>query len=156
MRPTGRLLITITAIALLFGGVIPTHASCAPPIVSIDKFQAEPGQTVEITGEAWISGCDDTGGSEGGCSNSDDSEPLTGIDLRLKGPRTDQTQKQLNAGAIGETEFDVSLGTVDADDQGAFAIVVTMPEVPPGTYFLTGISEVPASQPPQLVIKSRS
>lgn len=153
MRSGFKLLIAVTATGMLFGGALPIHASCAPPMVSIDAFQAKPGDTVRVTGEAWMSGCDDTDGSEAGCGSSDDStEPLTGIQLRLKGPRTDQTKQQLNVGAIGDTEIDISLGTVGADDQGEFTKLVTMPEVPPGTYFLTAISELPAYQPPQIVI----
>lgn len=153
MRSGFKLLIAVTTTAILFGGALPTHAACAPPMVSIDKFQAEPGDAVRVTGEAWISGCDDTDASEGGCGSSDDSpEPLTGIELRLKGPRTNQTQQQLNVGAIGETEIDISLGTLSADDQGKFTKFVTMPQVPRGTYFLTAISELPAYQPPQIVI----
>lgn len=126
-------------------------------MISIDQLQAKPIETLQVTGEAWFDGCDDTGGSESGCgSPEDNAEPVTGIQLRLKGPRTDQTQQQLNIGAIGETRIDVLLGKVDADDQGAFIKLITIPDVPSGTYFLTGISELSAYQPPQIVITSRS
>lgn len=147
-----RLLIAIGAVVVLFGGALPSRAACAPPMVFVDVVGARPGDTIEVTGEAWTDGCDDTPDSGGGCGSEGSAEPVTGIELRLKGPRTDQSQKALDVGEIGDTQVDVLLDTVDPDDQGSFTAEVTIPEVAPGTYFITGIAGLPAYQPPEIVI----
>ncbi len=155
MRPRTNLLIAVSAMAVFLGVALPSRASCAPPMISIDTFQTEPGDRVQVAGQGWFSGCDDTGGSAMGCGSSDPpSEPVTDIELRLKGPRTDQTQQQLNIGAIGETAIDLPLGTVDADAGGEFTTTIEIPDVADGTYFVTGLAELPAYQPPQIDIKS--
>lgn len=139
--------------AAAFGVALPSRASCAPPMVSIDAFQAEPGDTITVTGEGWIDGCDDTGGEGGGCaSGGDEEQPVSNIELRLKGPKTDQTDRMLDTGDIGETEVDILLGEVGADDEGQFTEQITVPEVPSGRYFITVIATLPAYQPPQLDI----
>lgn len=139
------------------GGQIVSHAAVVPRMLEVGRSMFHTGYVEGVAthhGTGWISGCDDTGGgSEGGCSGPDrSSPPMLGIEVRLKGPRTDQTQTQLNVGAIGETEIDVLLETVDADEEGRFEEVVQVPDVAPGTYFLTAVAELSAYQPPQLVV----
>lgn len=152
MRAT-RVKISILVAGLSLSLVPASVASCAPPMVSIDDFEAAPGDEIRVSGTAWSSGCEDTGGSAGGCASAaESSKPLQNIELRLKGPRTDQTQKQLDVGAIGETEVDLSLGEVDADDEGSFTASITIPDVAAGRYFITAISELPAYQPPEIAI----
>lgn len=153
MRPSTRVVVTAAITALAFGASLPSRASCAPPMVSIDAFQAEPGDSLTVTGEAWRNGCDDTGGSAAGCASREDQvEPITNIEVRLLGPKTDQTDRMLNSGYIGETEVDILLAEVDADDEGRFSEEITIPDVAPGRYFITGIADVGASQPPQIDI----
>jgi hypothetical protein len=158
MKVTVRLLLTIGLVALLSGGVTPSRASCAPPTLSLERFRAQPQERIVVTGQAWMLGCDDTGGSvggsAGGCSHSDNEEiPLSRIDLRIKGPRTDQTDHQLSVGVVGQTDFDLALATINANDSGSFETTITIPDLPGGTYFITGASNGhKAYSPPQLIV----
>ncbi len=153
MIPKLRVGLTAFVAATLLGVALPSRAGCAPPMLSIDAFQAEAGETITVTGQAWVDGCDDTGGTGGSCaSRGNEEQPIANIELRLKGPKTNQTDRMLNSGYVGETEVDVLLAEVAADEQGEFTEQVVLPDVPPGRYFITGIGTLPASQPPQIDI----
>lgn len=153
MTPSMRVAFSALLTATAFGLAVPSRAACAPPMVSIGAFRAEPGDTITVTGQGWVDGCDDTGGSAGGCAARDDeADPVADIELRLMGPKTDQTDRMLNAGHIGDTEVDVLLAEAAADGGGGFTEDITIPDVAPGRYFITGIGSVGASQPPQIDI----
>lgn len=88
-------------------------------MVSVDPFEAKPGDMVTVTGQAWMNGCDDSGGSGGGCASGDDqAEPIENIELRLMGPKTDQRDRMLNSGYLGDTEVDVLLAELGVTDEG--------------------------------------
>lgn len=148
------LLLSLAMATTVLGGVSPGEASCAPPTIEVQRWSARVGDPIKITGHAWMSGCDDTP-DERGCSASEESAPIDGIELYLKGPKTDQTQDQINIGQIGETEIDIELGKVNANSEGEFRTTVVIPDVPPGVYFLTAEGDLPAYQPPEITITDR-
>lgn len=155
MRPAFRLLLVLAACSAYLGGAVPGRAACAPPTVEISQRRATAGDDILVTGRSWMSGCDDTPES-GGCGASDQSAPVQDIVVSLKGPKTDQTRSQLNVGEIGPTRFDVELTTVDADPTGGFTAIVEIPDVPSGVYFLTAEGDLPAYQPPQIIVTADS
>ncbi len=151
MRSQIRLLLVLVFTTVYLGGVLPTHAACESPTLEISQLQVAPGDEIEVVGHSWMSGCDDAA-EDGGCGSSPESEPIEGIEVSLKGPRTDQTQQQLNVGRIGETEIAIELATVNANSEGRFTVNAAMPDVPPGVYFITAEGDLPAYQPPQITI----
>lgn len=151
MRSQIRLLLVLVLGAAYLGGIGPSRAACAPPTLEVPDAQIALGDEIEVSGHSWMSGCDDTP-DEGGCGSSPESSPMEDIEVSLKGPKTDQTQQQLNIGRIGATEIDIELATVDANSQGRFTTTVAIPDVPPGVNFLTAEGDLPAYQPPEITI----
>jgi hypothetical protein len=66
-------------LALLFGAFairMPTgQAACAAPQTSIDVERADPGQTLQVVGQAWGTECNDTGSCACGAGAQDPGRP---------------------------------------------------------------------------------
>ena len=112
------LVLALAGLTLLpYGG--PAVASCAGPSVEAPPALA-PGATVEVRGDNFVDGCQDTGSCPafgcGGCDYGPEPVPIPDVPLSL-------TQR-------GRTW---DLGTADADERGRVRWEVTLPDdVRPG------------------------
>jgi hypothetical protein len=95
------------------------------------------GGKVTATGDAWITGCNDTGGGGIGCSGTiggheEVEEPIRNIEVEFVGP--------LDVPPRDRTT--IPIGKVDADENGDWTLDFTVPDVEPGDYMLdTGVGE---------------
>lgn len=79
------------------------EASCAAPSVEVEPATVAPGDEIEITGQAFLGGCEDHPGAE-------ESTPMTDVTVRW-----------LQGGVTAD------LGTVDADEHGGWTVRATVP-----------------------------
>ena len=121
------LLLVLGAVALgLPGGPGPASASCAAPQLTVQQESGgvpalAPGSSVDVVGERFVNGCDDTGGGGGGLGCSGDEPP------GALPPLVDQRLVLTQQGR----SFD--LGSADADPAGHVTWAVTVPDdVEPG------------------------
>jgi hypothetical protein len=87
--------------------------ACAAPHLAVSPTAVAPGDRVTVTGTAMKDGCADTieMDEDGNVVDQETETPFTGVDVTYRS---------------GDTE-PVVLATVDADEQGAFEVVVTIP-----------------------------
>ena len=140
--------LSIFVLSVNLGGAT-TRASCvAPELILGDGFRgsreapvATVGSEVELKGEMFFDGCDDTGGGSAfGCSDESegDTGPSQDMQVQVRGPITREVRQQpKTAERPIDVEESVVLATVDADSRGSFSTVVRLPEVPEGVYFIS-------------------
>ncbi|HEX2058616.1 MAG TPA: hypothetical protein VHI71_09620 [Actinomycetota bacterium] len=114
-----RLLIGLVAATGALSLGAPAVADCGGPEIVVSPREAAPGDEIVIGGRGWGDACNDTTGP--GCDPPPLGEPIQDIALQLKGRGDGVT---------------VDLATVDADDEYLFETTVTVPDVPPGRYFI--------------------
>jgi hypothetical protein len=131
---------TVAWIVLASGWVVVTSlsasASCAAPTVKASPRSVSPGDPLAVSGEYWITTCNDT---PGGCEASS-SDPYRDISITIR-----------PADVAGR---EVTLGTVDAiDHEFTFRLETTVPDLPPGKYVVEARAADPvgeAGQPAEL------
>lgn len=93
-------------------GDVSSDGACAGPTLVVEPATAAPGDTVTVTGEGMIDGCDDHQGvdDDGTVRSFETQEPMRRVEIDL---------------VLGDEQ--VTLASVDADEQGRFVVEVTMP-----------------------------
>jgi hypothetical protein len=120
---------------------VPSTASCAAPTISLSPASGKPGTQITVSGQGWVSGCDDTGG--GGCFGStqeeaEPSHPYKDVTLAFVGPLTKKLERELRTdGTTTSAARSVKVGEADADAQGIFTVAVAVPDLPPSRYLVT-------------------
>lgn len=109
----------------------PGRAACAAPSIRAMPAERRAGQLVLVTGEDWVSGCDDVVGDEctGGCAGCPDvvePEKIEEVVVELR----------------GEGAEPVRLYTADVSRFSSFAEEVRLPrDLEPGRYRIVAITE---------------
>ena len=113
-RPFLALVLLLLGLALVPAGS-PASASCAGPMVDVPRTLV-PGETVEISGDNFLDGCQDSMGCPVGCNAGDceydDPPPVPTPDVTLTLSQRGRTW---------------DLGTVDADEDGKVRWSFTVP-----------------------------
>lgn len=109
--------LAVAAAALSLGSS--ASADCAAPFVEVSPKRVGPGEEITIEGRSWGDACNDTPGP--GCNPPPLGEPIEDIRLLLR--------------SVEGSKF-VDLGTVDADDEYSLRMIVEVPDLPPGAYFV--------------------
>lgn len=93
-------------------GGVTSDGACAGPTLVVEPATAAPGDTVTVTGEGMIDGCDDHQGvdDDGTVRSFETQAPMRRVEIEL---------------VLGDEQ--VTLASVDADEQGRFVVEVTMP-----------------------------
>ena len=121
--------VALAGLAFGVGPISPAPAMCVPPSVSVAEDRVRVGDEIYVSGQAWFSGCQDTGNCSAGCSSSWECDygpperPIKNIQLSLK--RNDEAHL---------------LTEVSADSKFEFKTRVTIPNLSPGRYRLIGES----------------
>ena len=119
--------VALAGLAFGVGPISPAPASCAPPSVSVAQDRVRVGDEIYVSGQAWFNGCQDSGVCSAGCFSSAECDygppekPIKNIRLFLKGDGTRHL-----------------LAEVSADSKFEFKTRVTVPNLSPGRYRLTG------------------
>jgi hypothetical protein len=141
MRPVGRTTAALVLVGAAFTFTVPSAASCSAPTITLSPASGRAGTEATVSGQGWVSGCDDTGG--GSCFGSTDGEaepsrPYTDVTLAFVGPLTKKLEREFRTeGTTTSAARSVEVGEADADAQGSFAVEVAVPDLPPGGYFVT-------------------
>lgn len=136
---TGRIgsIASATLLLALAFGLRVADASCAAPWIETEGWleppvEIQPGQTLEVIGEAWTEDCNDTGVvTTGVCSRSQAApppqRPMTDITITVRRP-------------AGPLSWVVAEG-IDAGPDLRFRVSITLPdELAPGLYVLEASS----------------
>ena len=136
-RARGRIVLLLLGALLL--SVRPSWAGCSPPEIGIDRRAVAAGERVVVFGVGWSDGCSEP--REGGCGRDQPPRPsaVAGIELSLV------------PGAASRSS--VPLGSVDAGEDYAFEVTVTVPRsTPPGRYSIEGRAPGHLSEPPVPIV----
>ena len=113
----------------------PGEAGCVTPMTSIDIRRAAPGDVIEVTGQYWAVGCDDTSscsttGCGERCTVGEPSPPDTDISIELV-PRgsTRGSPRILAEGVASDEEFEFAIDVMRPEDlsPGRYEIVAGSP-----------------------------
>jgi hypothetical protein len=96
-------------------------ADCGGPTLDVSERAVRAGDHLRIRGQSWGDSCNDTPGD--GCSDPPPlGEPIEDITIFLQNETTRES-------------FEVT--TIDAEEDYTFEVVITVPDIPSGSYVVT-------------------